>query len=322
MVIDLLIDKIRDMKNPSAIGLDTCLDYLPPEMTDGIMSANGAAKAVFEFNKRVIDAVCDIAPAVKVQAAYYEMYGWQGMKTFFETLRYAKSKGLIVIADVKRNDIGSTAAAYSAAYLGQALINSKAFTGFDSDFVTLNAYLGIDGIKPFLDDCKKYGKGVFILCKTSNPGSGQLQDLYVCHGDTVMGTAGDDTKGQQPCHHDRTLYETMGGLISEWGKELIGKNGYSAAGAVVGATHREQAQVLRKLMPHTFFLVPGYGAQGGKLDDLKVCFDREGGGAIVNSSRAILCAYKNERYKGLAFDKAARQAAADMKNELGGVYGR
>ena len=316
MVIDLLIDKIKDMKNPSAIGLDTCLDYLPPEMTDGLMSANGAARAVLEFNKRVVDAVCDIAPAVKVQVAYYEMYGWQGMKAFYETLKYAKKKGLVTIADVKRNDIGSTAAAYSSAYLGQTTIDSKAFTGFDSDFVTLNAYLGIDGIKPFLDDCKKYGKGVFILCKTSNPGSGQLQDL------TVTGTAGGDTNGRQPCPRDRTLYETMGGLISDWGRELIGKHGYSAAGAVVGATHKEQAQVLRKAMPHTFFLVPGYGAQGGKIDDLKVCFDSEGGGAVVNSSRAILCAYKNEKYKGLAFDKAARQAAIDMKNELGGVYDR
>ena len=296
MTIDLLINKIKEMRNPSAIGLDTCLDYLPPEMTCGVDGLESAAEAILEFNKRIVDAVCGIAPAVKVQVAYYEMYGWPGMKAFSETLAYAKKKGMITIADVKRNDIGSTAAAYSAAYLGGAPVNGKTFTGFESDFITVNAYLGIDGVKPFLDDCKKRGKGIFILCKTSNPGSGQLQDLKYESG--------------------RTLYETMGGLISEWGGDLIGENGYSAAGAVVGATHKEQAAILRKNMPHTFFLVPGYGAQGGKADDLKICFDKDGGGAIVNSSRAILCAYKSEKYRGLMFDKAARQAATDMRTDL------
>jgi len=295
------------MDNPSAIGLDTCLDYLPYEMTVGIKDVKDAAEAIFEFNKRIIDAVYDIAPAVKVQVAYYEMYGWRGMKAFADTLKYAKKKKMLTIADAKRNDIGSTAAAYSSAYLGQTPIGGKPYTGFESDFVTLNAYLGIDGIKPFLDDCKKFGKGVFILCKTSNPGSGQLQDLQVCHGDVCHGDVVPDTK---------TIYETMGELVSEWGSELVGKKGYSAVGAVVGATHKAQAETLRKQMPHTFFLVPGYGAQGGKLDDLKVCFDKKGGGAIVNSSRAILCAYKTEKYKGLAFDKAARQAAIDMRAEI------
>ncbi len=301
MTIDLLIERIKDMKNPSAVGIDTCLDYLPQELTAGVNELGGAAAAILEFNKRIIDAVYDIVPSVKVQVAYYEMYGWQGMKAFSETLAYAKKRGLITIADVKRNDIGSTAAAYSSAYLGKVNIAGKAFTGFESDFVTLNAYLGNDGIKPFLDDCKLYGKGAFILCKTSNPGSGELQDLKYQDG--------------------RTLYETMGGLVAAWGAGLTGKHGYSAAGAVVGATHKEQAAALRKIMPNTFFLVPGYGAQGGKADDLKVCFDKEGGGAVVNSSRAILCAYRADKYKGLSFDKAARAAAADMQKDLSGLKG-
>ena len=296
MIIDRLIDRIKELDNPTVAGLDTNFDYLPEDMRAGVKDFKGAADAVLEFNRRLVDSICDIVPAVKVQIAYYEMYGLEGMRAFAETVRYASEKGMLVMTDAKRNDIGATAECYAKAYLGETKVADAAHTAFDSDFLTVNGYLGSDGIKPFLGLMEKRDKGIFVLVKTSNKSSGELQDLRLENG--------------------KTVYEYMGGLVEEWGSSSIGKYGYSAVGAVVGATHPEQARILRGEMPHTFFLIPGYGAQGGTADDLKVCFDKDGLGGIVNSSRGILCAYRQEKYAGLAFDAAARQACIDMKNDL------
>lgn len=296
MIIDRLIDRIKELDNPTVAGLDTNFDYLPEDMRAGVKDFKGAADAVLEFNRRLVDSICDIVPAVKVQIAYYEMYGLEGMRAFAETVRYASENGMLVMTDAKRNDIGATAECYAKAYLGETKVADAAYTAFDSDFLTVNGYLGSDGIKPFLGWMEKRDKGIFVLVKTSNKSSGELQDLRLENG--------------------KTVYEYMGGLVEEWGSSCIGKYGYSAVGAVVGATHPEQARILRGEMPHTFFLIPGYGAQGGTADDLKVCFDKDGLGGIVNSSRGILCAYRQEKYAGLAFDAAARQACIDMKNDL------
>ncbi len=296
MIIDTLIDKIQEYDNPTVAGLDTSFDYLPESMKEGVQDFAGAADAVLAFNKKIVDSICDIVPCVKVQIAYYEMYGLEGMRAFAETVKYASKKGMLVMTDAKRNDIGATAECYAKAYLGQTVVGGEVYTAFDSDFLTVNGYLGSDGIKPFLGWMQKRDKGIFVLVKTSNKSSGELQDLKLENG--------------------KTVYEYMGGLVEEWGKDCIGKYGYSAVGAVVGATHPQQAQILRREMPHTFFLIPGYGAQGGTADDLKVCFDKDGLGGIVNSSRGILCAYKQEKYAGLSFDAAARQACIDMKNDL------
>ena len=296
MIIDTLIDKIQEYDNPTVAGLDTSFDYLPESMKEGVQDFAGAADAVLAFNKKIVDSICDIVPCVKVQIAYYEMYGLEGMRAFAETVKYASKKGMLVMTDAKRNDIGATAECYAKAYLGQTVVDGEVYTAFDSDFLTVNGYLGSDGIKPFLGWMQKRDKGIFVLVKTSNKSSGELQDLKLENG--------------------KTVYEYMGGLVEEWGKDCIGKYGYSAVGAVVGATHPQQAQILRREMPHTFFLIPGYGAQGGTADDLKVCFDKDGLGGIVNSSRGILCAYKQEKYAGLSFDAAARQACIDMKNDL------
>ena len=296
MITDKLIERIKQLDNPTVAGIDTSFDYLPEDMKSGVCDFAGAPKAVLAFNKEIIDSICDIVPCVKVQIAYYEMYGLEGMRTFSETLKYASEKGMLVMTDAKRNDIGATAECYAKAYLGETAVREKAYTAFDSDFLTVNGYLGSDGIKPFLGWMQKRDKGIFVLVKTSNKSSGELQDLKLENG--------------------KTVYEYMGSLVEEWGKDSIGKYGYSAVGAVVGATHPQQAHILRGEMPHTFFLIPGYGAQGGTADDLKVCFDKDGLGGIVNSSRGILCAYKQEKYKGLSFSAAARQACIDMKNDL------
>lgn len=296
MIIDRLIEKIKHTKNPSVVGLDTCVDYLPDDMKNEIKSLDDVCKALTEFNKNVVDSICDIVPAVKVQVAYYEMYGVQGMQAFQNTLKYAKSKGMFTMADIKRNDIGSTAAAYSKAYLGKTVFNGVEVTPFESDFVTINGYLGTDGIKPFVDDAEKYDKGAFVLVKTSNPSSGDLQNKKLVGSETV--------------------FEEMANFVREWGKNLVGENGYSSLGAVVGATHKAEAELLRKKYPSLFFLVPGYGAQGATAEDVSVNFDKDGLGAIVNSSRGILCAYKKDKYNGLNYFKAARQAALDMKDDL------
>lgn len=298
-MIDKLIEKIEKVGNPSVAGIDTKLDYLPENVIKKCSSLRDAANVIVDFNAELIENLYKIVPAVKVQVAYYEMYGVEGMRAFEETINLAKKRDLIVIVDVKRNDIGSTASCYSSAYLGETKVGDKTFTPFDSHFITVNGYLGGDGVSPFIKDCSARDKGIFVLVKTSNPSSGQLQDKVFESGET--------------------LYESMGALVEQWGESSRGKYGYSDVGAVVGATHPAQAERLRSKLTHTFFLVPGYGAQGGKSDDLKVCFDHKGRGAIVNSSRGIICAYKSERYRGMSAGAAAAAAAIDMREDIVGA---
>ncbi len=294
MVIDRLIDKIIATQNPVCVGLDTSLSYLPEEMRANVTTFSEAAAAVLQFNRNIIDNVFDVVPAVKVQIAYYEAYGAAGLETFRKTCEYAKSKGLIVITDAKRNDIGATASRYAEAFLGETALG----TAFPSDFLTVNGYLGSDGVVPFIDECKKHDKGIFVLVKTSNPSGGELQNLKLGDG--------------------RTVYECMGDMVEKWGEGTLGKYGYSCAGAVVGATYPEEAKILRARLPHTFFLIPGYGAQGGNAEMLKNCFAQGGLGGIVNNSRGILCAYQK---RGGSYFEAARAAALDMKADILSVLG-
>ena len=298
MITDKLIEEIIKKQNPTCVGLDTSFDYLPDDMKAGVKDFKGAAEAILEFNKNIIDSVYDIVPSVKVQIAYYEQYGKAGLKAFKKTCEYAKSKGLVVITDAKRNDIGATASRYAAAFLGQTEVNGERKEAFPSDYLTVNGYLGSDGIVPFTDECKAHDKGIFVLVKTSNPSSGELQNLKLEDG--------------------RTVYECMGDMVEKWGEGTIGKYGYSAVGAVVGATYPEEAKVLRARLPHTFFLVPGYGAQGANAEMLKNCFDKNGLGGVVNNSRGILCAYKK---RGGTYAQAAREACLDMKKDLLSVLG-
>ena len=300
-MMDKLINKIQEMQNPTVIGLDPRYEMIPAFIKNKYeKNLEGVAEAILEFNKKIIDAVYDIIPAVKPQIAFYEMYGLEGMKVFEKTCKYAKEKGMIVIADIKRGDIGTTAKAYSNAFLGKTLIGDKEESIYDVDFVTLNPYMGIDAIKPFIDDCKKYNKGAFILVKTSNPSSGDIQDLQLESGEKV--------------------YTKVVKLVEEWGKDLVGEYGYSSISAVVGATYPKQLEELRKEAPHTFFLIPGYGAQGGKAEDILLGFDKNGIGGIVNSSRGLMCAYKSERwnskYTEMQFAEATRAEALRMKGEL------
>lgn len=306
-MIDRLIERISELQNPTCVGLDTDFDYLPADMRvdksgDEIATSESATERITEFNMNIIDKVCDIVPAVKVQIAYYEMYGYEGLKAFNYTVNYAHGRGMIVIADCKRNDIGSTASCYSKAYLGKTKINEKYISAFPADMLTVNGYLGYDGIKPFIDDIKAHDKGIFALVKTSNPSSGELQNLKLENG--------------------KYVYEHMGDLVAEWGKDTVGRYGYSDVGAVVGATHPQEAENLRKRLPNTFFLIPGYGAQGGNAQMLKVCFDKRGLGGIVNSSRGILCAYKNPAYSGMSYGDAARAACLDMQQDLLNAIGK
>lgn len=299
--MDLLIERIIEKRNPTVAGLDTRVEYLPDEFKASlgmgeIDTFEKAADAVLAYNLRLINALRDVVPAVKVQVAYYEMYGVPGMHAFADTVKAAKAAGLSVMADAKRNDIGATAEAYAAAFLGQTALAGSAACAFESDFVTVNPYLGVDGVKPFVDACAKYGGGIFALVKTSNPSSGQLQDLRLEDG--------------------RRVYEMMGDLTAEWGADLIGRHGYSSVGAVVGATYPEQGRELRARLPHTFFLVPGYGAQGATGKDIAGCFDAKGLGAIVNASRSLLCAWKNQ--PGVSFDEAARNEALRMRDDIVG----
>ena len=299
--IDNLIDKIKEKNNPTVIGLDPRYEMIPKCITQKYApTLEGASKAIIEFNKRLIDATYDIIPAVKPQIAFYEMLGIEGMKAFKETCEYAKQKGMLVIADIKRGDIGSTAEGYSNAFLGKTKIGSKEERIFDVEFVTLNPYMGIDSIKPFIEDCKKYNKGIFILIKTSNPSSGDIQDVKMKDGEE--------------------LYTKVAKLVENWGEDLRGEYGYSSVGGVVGATYPEQLESLRKVAPHTFFLIPGYGAQGGKANDIAKAFDSNGIGGIVNSSRGLMCAYKSElwkeKYSEDEFEKATRAEALRMKGDI------
>ena len=303
--IDKLILKIKETENPTVVGLDPRLSYIPEFIQNECFELYGntpkaVAEAFYKFNKKLIDATYDLIPAVKPQVAMYEMLGAEGMASFIKTIEYAKEKGLIVIGDIKRGDITSTAEAYSDGHIGKIEIKGSNFEIYKEDFITLNPYLGWDSIEPYIGNCEKYERGMFVLVKTSNPNSGQFQDL--------------DIGGKK-------LYEQVGFMTNEWGKGLMGKYGYSSVGAVVGATHPEQAKKLRELMPNTFFLVPGYGAQGGTSEDLSVCFDKDGLGAIVNSSRGIIAAHQNAKHKGKYdekdFAQAAREAVLDMKKDLG-----
>lgn len=307
MAFDRLIENIIKMQNPTVAGLDPKLDYVPASIKEKCFAKygntlDGAAAALFEFNKALIDSLCDIVPAVKPQAAYYEMYGWQGVKALCDTISYAKSKGMFVITDGKRNDIGTTMEAYAAAHLGETAVNGESIEAFGADALTVNGYLGTDGIKPLLNICKEKDKGIFVLVKTSNPSSGELQDMKL--------------------ETNESVYEHMGKMCEDWGKELIGKYGYSAVGAVVGATYPEQLKELREKLPHTFFLVPGYGAQGGGAEDVKNAFDQRGLGAIINSSRGIMCAWKNQNLAEDDFAIAARNEAVRMRDELVGAIGK
>ena len=301
-----LIERIAQLQNPSVVGLDSLLDYIPQHIKEEKFAQYGdtfdaAAQAILAYNKEIIDAICDIVPAVKPQAAYYEMYSWQGMWALCETIKYAQEKGMIVIMDGKRNDIGSTMQAYAKAHLGVSEVNGKELSAFGSDMLTVNGYLGTDGIKPLLPICDEKDKGIFVLVKTSNPSSGELQDQKI---------------------GDKSIYETMGAMCEQWGEKTQNSYGYSRVGAVVGATYPQQLSEMRQKMPHTFFLVPGYGAQGGGANDVAGAFDKNGLGAIVNSSRAILTAWKKAGTDGKDFAQQARKAALTMKEDIMGVVGK
>ncbi len=306
MAFDRLIEKIIEKQNPTVAGLDPKLGYIPAHILEKAEAEFGktldaAAAALLEYNKGLIDALCDVVPAVKPQAAYYEQYGWQGMRTLAETVRYAKEKGMFVILDGKRNDIGATMEAYAAAHLGKTEVFGEAVESFGADALTVNGYLGTDGIKPLLSACAAGDKGIFVLAKTSNPSSGELQDLRLETG--------------------RTVYEEMAYRCEQWGEDQRGKWGYSAVGAVVGATYPAQLRELREKAPHTFFLVPGYGAQGGGAADVAPAFDGNGLGAVVNSSRAILCAWQKEDAPGEEYAAAARREALRMRDALRDAVG-
>ncbi len=303
MSVDLLVKKIKEKGNPSVAGLDPKIEYVPRYIRDRAYAGygknlRGACEAIWEFNKGLIDALCDVVPAVKPQSAFYEMYGLNGEEILHRTIKYAREKGLYVILDVKRNDIGSTAEAYSKAYLGNVDIDGIAEEPCPVDCVTVNPYLGTDGVKPFVNDCKTFDKAIFALVKTSNPSSGELQDII----------AG-----------GKSVYEHVAELVNKWNAGTIGESGYGAVGAVVGATYPEQAAVLRGIMKRSYFLVPGYGAQGGGAAGVKPCFNEDGLGAIVNSSRGIMCAYKKGDWKEEQFAEAARAEAIRMKEDITGV---
>lgn len=299
--IDQLIEKIKETNNPTVIGLDPRYEMLPKCVTSKYsQDLEGVAKAIIEYNKTVIDHIYDVIPAIKPQIAFYEMFGIPGMEAFKETCQYAKEKGMIVINDAKRGDIGSTAQGYSNAFLGKTPIGETEQAIYDVDFVTVNPYMGTDCVKPFIEDCKKYDKGIFILVKTSNPSSGELQDLKLENG--------------------KEVYSQVTDLVEKWGEELRGKYGYSSIAAVVGATYPEQLAQIRKNAPHTYFLIPGYGAQGGKASDIALGFDNNGLGGIVNASRSLMCAYKSDRWKDQyseeEYAKATRAEAIRMRDEL------
>ena len=302
MSFDVLQEKIIALKNPTVAGLDPKPEYVPEHIRRESYgrygeTLEGAADAVLQFNKGLIDALCDIVPAVKPQSAYYERLGWHGMIALEQTIRYAHGKGMYVIADIKRGDIGSTAEAYADAWLGATKVGETLCQGFNADCVTLNGYMGADSVNPFLKVAGERDKCVFILAKTSNPGSGELQNV----------TAGDND----------TVYGLMADLIEKWGAGTQGRYGYTRAGAVAGATYPEELQKLRARMPHTFLLVPGYGAQGGTAEDVQYAFDKKGCGAIVNASRSIMCAWQKTGGDGHDFRDAARAAAEAMRDAIG-----
>lgn len=301
-MIQKLIEGIKRTKAPIVVGLDPMMNYIPEHIQKKAFAElgetlEGAAEAVWQYNKGIVDDVCDLVPAVKPQIAMYEQFGIEGLKAFEKTVSYCQEKGLVVIGDIKRGDIGSTSEAYAVGHLGKVQVGSHSYSGFHEDFVTVNPYLGSDGVKPFMKICKEEKKGLFILVKTSNPSSGEFQDRLV---------------------DGRPLYELVGEQVAAWGEELMGDT-YSYVGAVVGATYPEMGKTLRKIMPKSFILVPGYGAQGGKGADLVHFFNDDGLGAIVNSSRGIIAAYKQEKYSSFGaenYAEASRQAVLDMQADI------
>ncbi len=301
-MIKQLMDKIEKTKAPVCIGLDPMLSYVPEHILAKSFEAfgetlEGAAEAVWQFNREIVDCTYDLIPAVKPQIAMYEQFGIEGLKAYQKTVDYCHEKGLVVIGDAKRGDIGSTSAAYAAGHLGKVVVGGKSYAGFGTDFLTVNPYLGTDGVKPFVDVCKAEDKGIFVLVRTSNPSSGEFQDRLI---------------------DGRPLYELVGEKVAEWGEEHMGDN-YSYIGAVVGATYPEMGKALRRIMPKTFILVPGYGAQGGTGKDLVHFFNSDGLGAIVNSSRGIIAAYKQEKYAAFGpehFADASRAAVEDMVADI------
>lgn len=304
-MINKLTEKIRKTHAPIVVGLDPMLNYIPKHIQEAAFKAcgetlEGAAEAIWQFNKEIVDATYDLIPAVKPQIAMYEQFGIPGLMAFKKTVDYCKEKDLVVIGDIKRGDIGSTSAAYAVGHIGKVQVGSKEYAGFDEDFVTVNPYLGSDGVNPFIDVCKKEKKGLFILVKTSNPSSGEFQDQLV---------------------NGRPLYELVGEKVAEWGQECMGDT-YSYIGAVVGATYPEMGKILRRIMPKAYILVPGYGAQGGQGKDLVHFFNEDGLGAIVNSSRGIIAAYKQEKYAQIGeanFADASRKAVEDMIADIDGA---
>lgn len=301
-MINKLVEKIKKLNAPIVVGLDPMLSYVPEHIQKKAFeefgeTLEGAGEAIWQFNKAIVDATYDLIPAVKPQIAMYEQFGIEGLKAFKKTVDYCKSKDLVVIGDIKRGDIGSTSGAYAAGHVGRVQVGSKTYVPFDEDFVTVNPYLGTDGVKPFIDVCKEENKGIFVLVKTSNKSSGEFQDRLI---------------------DGKPLYEIVGEHVAKWGEEHMGDS-YSYVGAVVGATYPEMGKVLRKIMPKTYILVPGYGAQGGKASDLKPYFNEDGLGAIVNSSRGIIAAYKQEKYAKFGaegFADASRQAVIDMIEDI------
>ena len=301
-MINKLVAEIKKKDAPVVVGLDPMLGYVPEHLTKKAFeefgeTLEGAAEAIWQYNKGIVDAVYDLIPAVKPQIAMYEQFGIPGMMAFKKTVDYCKEKGLVVIGDIKRGDIGSTSTAYAVGHLGKVTVGSRQYYGFDEDFVTVNPYLGSDGVNPFIDVCKEEKKGIFVLVKSSNPSSGEFQDRLI---------------------DGRPLYELVGEKVAEWGSQCMGDD-YSYVGCVVGATYPEMGKILRKIMPKTYILVPGYGAQGGKASDLAPYFNKDGLGAIVNSSRGIICAYKQEKYAKFGagnYAEASRQAVIDMIQDI------
>ena len=304
-MINQLVANIKKTGAPIVVGLDPMLNYIPEQVQKKAFAEygetlEGAAEAIWQFNKEIVDKTYDLIPAVKPQIAMYEQFGLPGLAAFKKTVDYCKEKGLVVIGDIKRGDIGSTSAAYAVGHIGKVKVGSKTYAPFDEDFVTVNPYLGSDGVNPFLDVCKEEKKGIFVLVKTSNPSSGEFQDQKI---------------------DGRPLYELVGEKVAAWGSEVMGDE-YSYVGAVVGATYPEMGKVLRKVMPKSFILVPGYGAQGGKGADLVHYFDENGLGAIVNSSRGIIAAYKQETYASFGaehFADASRAAVEAMIKDIDGA---
>ena len=306
-MINKLNAKMKQMNAPVVVGLDPMLSYIPEHILNKAIKEHGetleaAAEAIFEYNKGIVDAIYDIVPAVKPQIAMYEQFGVPGVEAFKKTVDYCKSKDRVIIGDIKRGDIGSTSEAYAVGHIGNVKIGSKIHTPFGEDFVTVNPYLGSDGVNPFIKVCKEENKGIFVLVKTSNPSSGEFQDRLI---------------------DGRPLYELVGEQVAKWGEDCMG-DGYSYVGAVVGATYPEQGKILRKLMPKTLILVPGYGAQGGQGKDLVHYFNEDGLGAIVNSSRGIICAYKQDKYASFGSENyadASRAAALDMIEDINSARG-